>query len=79
MINPRAIATIGIGFGALAISTLGFLVPVVEESGGGSVRSRGHQARQETYRPAPAINDDAEVVELLAIIFNSGVLHGKSR
>jgi len=67
--NARAIATLGISFGALAVSTIGLLtssVPPVQPEY--SDAYHGGAARH-IHRH----NDDTEVMELLSIVLASGI------
>lgn len=64
MINPRAVATLGLGFGARATAVLGLLdlapvIPPADESGGG-----GRWLR-ETIKPRRQNDDEALLIALL--------------
>lgn len=74
MLNPRAIATLGIGFGALAVATIGFIVePDVtaqrSSSGGGYSRAIKHY-----QQPIQTIRHDRDIMDIMHMVIASGIL-----
>lgn len=87
MINPRKVATLGLGFGALAISAIGLLsdVPTIQPSrppvqyGFDSSQSVGHESRKQHSVVIPAAidqedDDEAVILFVLAEAIRVGVL-----
>jgi len=65
--NARSIATLGIGFGVLAVATIGLLIPSVEPAES-SLRNDGVHFRAITDKARKKIMmEDNEVLELIGI------------
>ena len=77
MINARSIATIGIGFGVVAITTIGFIgnetiPPITPEQPPYviNIAAGGTTARRVDYTPDRTINnDDNDIIMLVVMAF----------
>lgn len=78
MINPRSIASLGVGFGVLAMATLGIVADTQAQpqqpadtysySSGGSPIQGTRKKKPDITAPLPALCDDDEIVLMLALL-----------
>lgn len=84
MINARSVATLGVGFGVVAVATLGLFAPAesadTRPHGGGGSYSHyihhveppvEHVAKPPAQRGIDIEADDREVIEILSIMMSA--------